>query len=635
MDSDEELALQAPDEEGAYAVQPADSCTGLKMTPKMPPQFDGQSSWFEYEDLIDDWLGITTLDAGKHGLSLKNALVGAASFYKSMLDNALLRDPDRGLAHFKDTLRPYFVKGVNHVFLWRFLQLFRTYCGQNEIVHWKGRFKIAQKRLLASWSDLLDLSDFPEVGTEEFIAALTAPQQLEMNNLPNDEARQKARAMLHGTMTNKTQPSGRKDKGKKGKTGFMKGKDSFMGMPWKGGKGKGKDNKGGKQAFPSQPQPANIAQTPASSTAPPEKQEPALSEEGWGYDNDTYWTDDWSIWHTSDYDVDYYAQDDAWYSWAYFASSTDQPETETAALHVNGQTDQLNQICFHMCCLFRVFGHGLMSFMTNMFLSVTLLYRLCIGCTRAMGPRYAIDRLAKSKTIEKKVDNKKGVKKPIPPDVSIDVPRKPTIWSDKEPAPMVASGPSSGHKGPDPSAPEPQLEVKPEVKTEPKVEVKVEDKKEPLPKGTLSLALQRIHEKLQSPTKLLKIHLKHYRMSTEQLRRRTSALKLPKELYDRYDAITKSSDTCSKSEVAPSRAKVSEIRSEVFGELAFIDHGEVPEFERMGIRLIKIAKDLKREKKVDQEIRTIRKKEELVKKKDDAGSSHGSIFRRMNAQTNL
>eukprot|EP00435_Cladocopium_sp_Y103_P016351 s3256_g4.t1 len=160
MDSDEELLPDTTAEEDAYAIQPAaESRTGLRMTPKVPPQFDGQSSWFEYEDLIDDWLGITTLDPDKHGPSRKNASVGAASFYKPMLDNALLRDPDRGLAHFKDTLRPYFVKGVNHVFLWRFLQLFRTYRGQNEFVHWIGRFEIAQKRLLASWSDLLDLSD--------------------------------------------------------------------------------------------------------------------------------------------------------------------------------------------------------------------------------------------------------------------------------------------------------------------------------------------------------------------------------------------------------------------------------------------------------------------------------------------
>eukprot|EP00435_Cladocopium_sp_Y103_P017591 s4856_g4.t1 len=87
---------------------------------------------------------------------------------------------------YADTLRPYFVKGVNHVFLWRFLQLFRTYRGQNEFVHWIGRFEIAQKRLLASWSDLLDLADLPEVGTADFLAALTAALQAEMANLPDD-----------------------------------------------------------------------------------------------------------------------------------------------------------------------------------------------------------------------------------------------------------------------------------------------------------------------------------------------------------------------------------------------------------------------------------------------------------------
>ena len=118
---------------------------------------------------------------------MKNPLVGSASFYKSMLDNALLRDPDRGLARFKDTLRPYFAKGVNHVFLWRFLQMFRTYRGQNEFVHWIRRFEIAQKRLLASWSDLLDLSDLPEVGSQAFVAAFTEEQRIHYQQLNTDE----------------------------------------------------------------------------------------------------------------------------------------------------------------------------------------------------------------------------------------------------------------------------------------------------------------------------------------------------------------------------------------------------------------------------------------------------------------
>eukprot|EP00435_Cladocopium_sp_Y103_P040166 s2649_g10.t2 len=194
------------------------------------------------------------------------------------------------------------------------------------------------------------------------------------------------------------------------------------------------------------------------------------------------------------------------------------------------------------------------------------------GCKRFKKPDAAVPA---KKTEPKPVT--KSVKKPIPADTPLDVPCHPKIWSDEEGVPMEASGPSSGHKDPDPSAPEPQPDaVKPEVKSEPKVEVKVEDKKEPMPKGTWSLALQRIHEKLQSPTELLKLHLKHYHMSTEQFKRRTSALKLPKESYEKYDAITKSCDTCSKSKIAPSRTKVSGISSEVFGELTFIDHGEVP-----------------------------------------------------------
>ena len=75
--------------------------------------------------------------------------------------------------------------------------------------------------------------------------------------------------------------------------------------------------------------------------------------------------------------------------------------------------------------------------------------------------------------------------------------------------PMVASGPSSGSKDGVPRRREPQLEEETEIKPKPKVEVKLEENKEPSPKGTLSLALQRIHDKLQSPTELLKLHLKH------------------------------------------------------------------------------------------------------------------------------
>ena len=65
--------------------------------------------------------------------------------------------------------------------------MFRTYRGQSEFVHWIGRFEIAQKRLLASWSDLLDISDLPETGTPAFTAALTDEQRLHYNGIVSDE----------------------------------------------------------------------------------------------------------------------------------------------------------------------------------------------------------------------------------------------------------------------------------------------------------------------------------------------------------------------------------------------------------------------------------------------------------------
>ena len=70
----------------------------------------------------------------------------------------------------------------------------------------------------------------------------------------------------------------------------------------------------------------------------------------------------------------------------------------------------------------------------------------------------------------------------------------------------MASGPSSGSKERVPRRREPHPEQDMEIKPESKAEVKLEEKNEPSPKGTLSLALQRIHDKLRSPTELLKLH---------------------------------------------------------------------------------------------------------------------------------
>ena len=58
LDSDTEgLQLaRGLDDDGAVFAASSDATQGIRMTPKIPPSFDGTTSWFEYEDLIDDWL---------------------------------------------------------------------------------------------------------------------------------------------------------------------------------------------------------------------------------------------------------------------------------------------------------------------------------------------------------------------------------------------------------------------------------------------------------------------------------------------------------------------------------------------------------------------------------------------------
>ena len=99
-----------------------------------------------------------------------------------------------------------------------------------------------------------------------------------------------------------------------------------------------------------------------------------------------------------------------------------------------------------------------------------------------------------------------------------------------------------------------------------------EEKAEPI---KLPIALRRIHDKLRDPTELYKLHLKHHHMSLSQFKKRTSALQIPKDIYEAYGELVKKCETCQTVKSAPSRAKTSGLRSDTFGDLTFVDHGEI------------------------------------------------------------
>ena len=63
-----------------------------QVTTKVPPSYDGRSSWFAYEDAIDDWCDITELGADKRGPALRNRLEGEAAIHKRLLDRDRLKD---------------------------------------------------------------------------------------------------------------------------------------------------------------------------------------------------------------------------------------------------------------------------------------------------------------------------------------------------------------------------------------------------------------------------------------------------------------------------------------------------------------------------------------------------------------
>ena len=80
---------------GAYRAASTDQWTAASgITTKISPLFDGPTSWFKYEELIDDWLDLTMLEAGKRGPALKNRVVGDAEMHKGLLNREPLRAED-------------------------------------------------------------------------------------------------------------------------------------------------------------------------------------------------------------------------------------------------------------------------------------------------------------------------------------------------------------------------------------------------------------------------------------------------------------------------------------------------------------------------------------------------------------
>jgi len=98
----------------------------------------------------------------------------------------------------------------------------------------------------------------------------------------------------------------------------------------------------------------------------------------------------------------------------------------------------------------------------------------------------------------------------------------------------------------------------------------------PVPNPNVPASLLKLHRRLSKEVELYKLHVKHYHMSTKQFRMRTTELALPEEVYEKFDKMVKTCKVCSESQPAPSRARVSGLRAQNFGDLVFLDHAKIP-----------------------------------------------------------
>ena len=154
-----------------------------QMTTKFAPAYDGRTSFFAFEDAIDDWCDITELEAKKRGPALRNRLEGDAAQYKRLLDREMLRDPNEGVNYFKRFLRPHFIKGAQTVFLYRFMQFMKHNRGTMDLQRWMTRFQLTANRFIESWMDLIPDLDLTAPDVIAAIAQRRTAHEEQQQNL--------------------------------------------------------------------------------------------------------------------------------------------------------------------------------------------------------------------------------------------------------------------------------------------------------------------------------------------------------------------------------------------------------------------------------------------------------------------
>ena len=124
----------------------------------MSTTFWWSPSWFQCEELIAHWLGLTVLEETKTRTRTEESTCRRRKMYKGLLNHDSLRATD-GLKCYRNSLRSQLEKGAHNVFLGRFDQFNRTRRESFEMVKWIGMFSLCLWRLRSAWVGNLQMSD--------------------------------------------------------------------------------------------------------------------------------------------------------------------------------------------------------------------------------------------------------------------------------------------------------------------------------------------------------------------------------------------------------------------------------------------------------------------------------------------
>ena len=123
------------------------------VTTEVPPGYDGSTNWFKYADAVEEWCDLRKVEARRRGPAIAARLSGRAEIFKERLNRERLRDPETGVDYFLTTLRPFFVKDLQSVFLYRFFQMLRCNRGQSDHQRWTVKCEIAHQKAVDAWLD--------------------------------------------------------------------------------------------------------------------------------------------------------------------------------------------------------------------------------------------------------------------------------------------------------------------------------------------------------------------------------------------------------------------------------------------------------------------------------------------------